>query len=165
MIPKDLKWFAYLCVQKGLITPDICRQIGDALGERADLLLFAETIIANNLADKDAIQELIDNAWKKAQGTLPPPRDVFNPPQPTMKKIEMSDTGIGEPTAEVHFGHEELAAGAPEAKPVAPPTAGASPSHAPHSIEEMNPDETAGGTTKLSLPPPAKPVFSRSESA
>ncbi len=94
----DVNWFAYLCVENGVADPDLCRQIAHALGDNLDMLVFAETLIANDVCtDKQLLQDYINQAWQNSQTGQPPPKQVLmsgpppaptgNPPQQKLKPL------------------------------------------------------------------------------
>ncbi len=102
-MPNDLLWFAYLCVDKGLITKAICRQIGGILQDRMDLLFFAETLLANNFcSNQERVQALINEAWRKDQEGAVPPDNVFvdAPPSAGAPETRRSIPLKQKPTAE-----------------------------------------------------------------
>ena len=60
-VKNDVAWFAYLCVDKGIMTTAICRQIQEALGDRLDASL---STVYRRL-------ERLDDAGLVVEGTRP----------------------------------------------------------------------------------------------
>ena len=76
-LENDLGWFAYYCVERDMISRDLSIQIKDLLGDNLSLVLFAETILGNELYDDpEAIQELVNESFYKGQEG-PPPCNIF----------------------------------------------------------------------------------------
>ncbi len=136
----DILWFAYLCADKGLVSSAVCRQIAAALGDRMDLLLFAETLLANDFcSSKERLQAIINEAWRKAQTGGPPPMNVFAGEEPAWQKKRKS----------IPFrkrGSTETAAPSPASEAAAPPPTDSAP--APPTAAEPEP-AAAPGSSKV----------------
>lgn len=82
----DVQWCAFKAVESGILTPELCKQIGDMFPDGCDIQLFAQTILDNHLCtDLDVVQGLMNEAFALGQSDELPPVNYFDdapPPEP-----------------------------------------------------------------------------------
>ncbi|RMD83612.1 MAG: hypothetical protein D6820_02055, partial [Lentisphaerae bacterium] len=103
MSSSELDWLVYLCIQEKLVDENLAQHILEALGEDADVLMFAETILANDLCqDENLLQQLIDTAWQYAQsGHEVPGAQVTSSPAQAQPSVQEAANTFNEDTEEV----------------------------------------------------------------
>ena len=64
----DVKWFCRFGIDRQVVTAEICRVHVQKLGEDADLLSFAQSLLDDwTCEDVDELQSLVDEAYERAQ--------------------------------------------------------------------------------------------------
>lgn len=75
----EVQWLAYLATQEGYLDSAKCLVLKHALGPDADILSFGEKLLDRGYCpDFDILQELVNNAYGKAEAKEPVPSNPFD---------------------------------------------------------------------------------------
>lgn len=78
ILKTDVQWFAHLGIEKGFLTKGLCRRLVGQLGDDVDILAFGERILDDQITeDYSLVQELINQAYEKAENGETPPENPF----------------------------------------------------------------------------------------
>lgn len=98
----EIQWLAYLGILEGFLNRKVCLELQESLGENAEILDFGERILDDGVYDNfERLQELVDEAWDKAEGGDPPPRNPFAKPVKKAESETPADTPPGIVTSPV----------------------------------------------------------------
>ncbi len=168
----DLQWCAYIAVERGILTPELCCQIRDMFDGECDLQTFAQTILENGLCeDAELVQAMMNEAYTHALDTNPPPANHFDdtaepglsPSSPASKSKPTS----GPPTVSMLAAPPVSADTGTAPKPQtvslvdssAPPSPVVSPGDSPAPAAAPAPSPAApSGLSLKSAPPPTEPA-------
>ncbi len=86
----EVQWLAYLATQEGYLDSAKCLVLKHALGPDADILSFGEKLLDRGYCtDFDILQELVNDAYEKAEANEPVPSNPFDILRSSSSRLSM----------------------------------------------------------------------------
>jgi twitching motility protein PilT len=116
-LKKEIQWLVLLGIEQKLFSLQPCLTVAQSLGENTEIVPFAEELLKEKACrDFDALQELVERAYSKAQEEEPYRNPFINPRQATetaasSRTAKSSSSAVDAEPAEAVSGFGELTKG------------------------------------------------------
>jgi twitching motility protein PilT len=146
----EIRWFACLCIESGLLNKQGCRMVMKSLGADADLLAFGERVLDLGITDEvESLQKLLDEACNHVDAGDPLPFDPFAEVQKRQKTTPLLLTRPPIPVPSPEKEPTPPPPPTPAETPPPPPEPTPPPPPGPEANSELEPEPGPEAATKL----------------